>query len=74
MNSSAIPAVGDCGFFLSSSACVADVVSFWEVVVHAPNVCENLERSFKKLNICSESFNLLISGFTLSAKLGFWER
>ena len=40
----------------------------------ALNVSENLDRSFRKDSICSESFNFDINGFTLSAKSGFCER
>ena len=39
-----------------------------------PNASENLDRSFKKLSICSESFIFDISGCTLAAKFGFCER
>ena len=59
MNSSAIPAVGDCGFFLSSlcgdfgggGALVGSEDVFWAV----PNALENLDKSLRKASICSES-------------------
>ena len=103
INSSAIPAVGDCGFFLSSvlplySCAFGETVSVFgsfalvggvrrafscgcevpSALVFAlgkpPNASENLDKSFRKLSICSESFIFDISGCTLSAKWGFCER
>ena len=80
MKSSAIPVVGDCGFsfFASSLGGVFSVFGedapLVDSSLKALNVSENLDKSFKKESICSESFNCDISGFTLSAKLGFCAR
>ena len=77
INSSAIPSVGDCGFsfssFLGGASVLQDSV-FGVSVLKVLNVCEKLDKSFKKLSICSEFFNFAIKGFTLSEKSGFCER
>ena len=78
MKSSAIPVVGDCGlsFFASSLGggffCVESC--FFGSFLKVLKVSENLDKSFRKESICSESFNCAIKGLTLSEKFGFCER
>ena len=76
-----MPLVGDCGFFFSVSlqdgagSCGLGASFLSQGVVWtALNVCENLDKSFKKLSICSEFFSFAIKGLTLSEKSGFCER
>lgn len=77
MKSSAIPAVGDCGFFSSflggGGECGVLFVGVGEVL-KVEKVWEKEDKSFKKESICSEFFNFSINGFTLSEKSGFCER
>lgn len=78
INSSAIPSVGDCGFSLSLfSLFVGSSHGFsfgGDSVFKVLKVWVKLDKSFKKFNICSEFFSLLIIGRTLSEKSGFCER
>ena len=83
MKSSAIPSVGEGGFsfFVSYMGGVFSffggvLASLWGGVppLKALKVSENLDRSFKKESMASESFNCDIRGLTLSEKSGFCDR
>lgn len=80
MKSSAIPSVGDCGFsfFVVSMgggfSFVGGCSDFGRFDLKELKVSENLDKSFKKESICSESLSCDISGLTLSEKSGFCER
>lgn len=79
MKSSAIPSVGDCGFsFFAASMgggfSLGEGSDFCRLDLKELKVSENLDKSFKKESICSESFSCDISGLTLSEKSGFCER
>ena len=82
MKSSAIPSVGEGGFSFFVSYMGASFLLFGGVLaslwggvpLKELKVSENLDRSFKKESMASESFNCDIRGLTLSEKSGFCDR